>query len=279
MKPLHMAVLVLLVAPSVWAKNPPLEPPYTRAPNPRNSTERKPIEKPSSIDEETGDYYYQPKDDDGVVHYKVDDLPPIKGAMFVRFGTIGPYAIKSDNSSNTYKDIYSKSSSFLVFFEYEKKLGHLGGQWSYKLGTGFATEEGGGRFSDPNTAVSTGGRAPKEKFNFIVMPNTALLNFKFRYSDNQLFTPYLEAGGGYFTFLEYRNDGDHTAYGGAPVLAGAAGLLVSMNLFDRNSSSLLYQDYGINHIWFDLQYRYNLGLVEKKDFSSNMVTAGFGFAF
>jgi hypothetical protein len=279
LKTLHMAVLVplLLTTSPLWAAAPPLEAPYTSS-SPSTGSQ-KPIERPVEIDEDTGDYYYRPKSDDGIVHYKVDGLPPIKGGMFIRFGTIGPFAIKSDNSTSTYKDIYSKSSSFVVFLEYDRKIGQFGGQWSYKLGSGVTTEQGGGRFSDPNTLTNTNSAPPKEKFNFYVMPNTALLNFKMRYSDSQLLTPYLEAGAGYFTFIEYRSDGKHTSFGGAPVLAGAAGLLISMDIFDKNSSSLLYQDYDINHIWLDLQFRYNLGLVDKKDFSSNMMTAGFGFAF
>lgn len=226
---------------------------------------------PEKINDE-GDYLYKPEKNVDAIHYKVDHLPPIKGAFYLRFGTIGPYDITGDAGA-TFQQIYSDKSSFALVLEYERYLGQLLGKWTLKLGSGITTEEGNGRFvNDPSTT-------PKEKFNFFIMPNTALLNYKFKFSDTQLITPYIEGGAGYFTFIEYRTDGDKTNFGGAGVLAVAGGILVSMNILDKNAGSIMYEDYGVSHLWFDLQFRRYEGLDKQKDFSSDMITGGFGFAF
>lgn len=270
---LSLGLLTIICSAGAWAQNPPLEAPYTQAPSSSSKTSA-PIEKPAEVDEDTGDFYYHPVENTDTIHYKVDSLPPIKGAAFVRFGTIGPFDIKSDSGNLNYKDVYSKKASVVAAFEYQRHLGHFGGKWSYKLATGVTTESGSGRFNDPSATLT-----PREKYQFIVFPNTALLNYKLNFSDRQYFTPYLEAGGGYFTFIEYRNDGDRTAFGGAPVLTAGGGLLISLDLFEKNASSKLYEDYGINGMWLDLSFRQNVGLDDKKDFTSSMATGGFGFAF
>ncbi len=230
-----------------------------------------PSPKPESISDE-GDYFYKGEKPSDALYYKVTDLPPIKGAFYLRFGSIGPYDITGD-SGTTFQQMYSTSGSLVIVAEYERYLGNLLGKWTVKFGTGISTEEGNGRFvNDPATV-------PREKFNFIIFPNTALLNYKLKFSDTQILTPYVEAGAGYFTFIEYRTDGKDPTFGGAGVLAASGGLLISMNLLDRNAASIMYEDYGVNHLWFDLQFRRYQGIDDKKDFSSNMITGGFGFAF
>ena len=264
-------ILAALFSLTAFAANPPLEDPYTQGPSTSSSNS---VEKPTSIDKDNGDYYYQPLEAKDAIQYEVTERPPIKGAVFLRFGTIGPYQIKSDTGNTNYKDVYTSSPSILAYVEYEKQLGHFLGKWAIKLGTGVSSETAPGHFETPPTS----GREPKEKFSFVVMPNTAMLNYKLRFSDKQIITPYFEGGGGYFTFVEYRNDGNHTAYGGAPIAAVAGGLLISITNFDKHASSVMYEEYGITHLWFDMQVRRNQG-AGSKDFSSNMMTAGFGFAF
>lgn len=236
-----------------------------------NSEPTSPSPRPDKINDE-GDYLYKATSSKEAIYYKVDHLPPIKGALYVRFGKVGPYEITGD-SGRTFQQMYSDKSSFVMFVEYERYLGQLLGKWTMKLGSGLTTETGNGRFVSDTTQV------PKEKFNFFIFPNTALLNYKIKFSDTQLFTPYFEGGAGYFTFVEYRTDGGKTNLGGAGVLAVGGGLLISMNILDKNAAGIMYEDYGINHLWLDLQFRRYEGLDKQKDFSSNMATAGFGFAF
>lgn len=264
------SLLTMFVSVVSVAAEPPLEAPYTR---PSSSSTSGAIERPTEIDKDTNDYYYKPVDKDGTIQYELPEMTAIKGAVFLRFGTIGPFDIESDTNDATYKNIYTDSASPLVYIEWEKQLGHFLGKWTLKLGTGVTTENGQGRFA--NNATET----PREKFLFVVMPNTAMLNYKLRFSDKQFFIPYVEGGAGYFTFVEHRNDGEHTAFGGAGVLAAAGGILFSITALDKQSANVMYNDYGIKQLWLDLQFRHNQGLDNKKDFSSNMITGGFGFAF
>lgn len=232
-----------------------------------------PTPRPKKINDD-GDYIYEATPAKEAIYYKVDDLPPIKGAFFFRVGTIGPYDVTGDTGV-TYQQMYTTRKSIVLAMEYERYLGQLLGKWTVKLSSGLTNESGTGRFSSASYANLT----PKEKFNFLILPNTALLNYKFKFSDGQWLTPYVEAGPGYFTFLEYRTDGHEFHFGGAGVLAAGGGLLISMSMFDKRASGIMYEDYGVNHIWIDLQFRRYQGLDKQKDFSSNMATAGFGFAF
>jgi len=250
------------------AEKAPLEPPYTSSD--LVSTEAKPIPKPDDINDE-GDYFYGEDYAKDAVYYKMGDVPSGDRAFYVRFGTVGPYDLSGD-SGKTFKQIYSDKESFVVGFDYEKRIGNLLGNWSYKLSSGITTEEGVGTFA---TIAGT----PEEKFLFIIFPNTVSANYKLRFSDKQWFTPYFDAGAGYFTFIEYRNDGKKTIFGGSPVLVGAAGLLISISAFDKRSSQVMYEDYKVTDLWLDIQFRRIEGLNKKKDFSSNMLTAGFGFVF
>jgi len=270
-----LAVLASWISFAAHAEQPPLEAPYTRT----TSEPRRVVEKPDSIDDE-GDYHYKNEttnfmggDRDRAKYYKPDPVPPIESAVFINFGTIGPYDINGDDGK-TYKDVYTTKAGFLLGVEYERLIGHLAGKWSWKINSGLNVSQGKGSFAHPNAFYT-----PEEKFSLFVLPNTATVSYKMHFSDSQLFTPYVDAGAGYFTFVEYRNDGHKTAFGGAPVLTAAGGLLISLTKMDQVAAGTMYEDYGVKHLWFDLQLRRIEGLDKKKDFSSNMVTGGFGFAF
>lgn len=263
--------IIYVLSSLTAAQEPPLEPPYTTAP--ASQTKIQPIEKPESISDD-GEYFYPSKSATGDVYYDLDHIPAIKGAVFIRVATTSAFDITGDNG-RTYKQVYGDSPGVGVVFDYEWQLFHLLGKWTAKFSTGFTVGNGTGQFTDPANATLT----PKEKFLMLISPHTVLLNYKMRFSDTQWFIPYVEGGPGYYTYIEHRNDGDKTGFGGAPVIAAAGGLLISMSLFDRNAAGLLYDDYGINHMWFDIQFRRNTGLDKQKDFSSNMISAGFGFAF
>lgn len=263
--------LIVITSLAHAASSPPLEPPYTRT-KPSVTGQPGPIPKPNTIDDE-GTYYYNDEPSEAL-YYDLDNIPNMTGAAFVRFGMMGPYDITSDRGDKSYKDVYSSKPAFLVYGEYEKLLSKSFGNWSLKLGTGVSFENGDGRFA--NSAITI---APKEKFSFVVFPNTAAFNYKFRFSDTQLFTPYVEAAASYFTFIEYRTDGKHTYISGAPVIGGAGGLLVNLNIINKNMGTSLYEEYGVHKMWFDFQFRQNVGLDKQKNFTSSMYTAGFGFGF
>lgn len=261
--------ILFLLNSLVSAQEPPLEPPYTQAPK---VIHLKPIEKPDSISDD-GEYFYGDETSSGVTQYKLSHLPPITGSIFFRVASTSAYEIDGD-TGRTYKDVYGEDAGIGFVFDYEWQLFHLLGKWTIKASTGLTIGNGNGQFLEGNAGLT-----PKEKYMLLVSPHAVLLNYKMRYSDNQWFTPYVEGGPGYYTYYERRDDGDKSGFGGAPVIAMAGGMLVSLTMFDKNSAGLLYEDYGINHMWLDLNFRRNTGLDKKIDFSSNVFSAGFGFAF
>jgi hypothetical protein len=255
-----------------FAQEPPLEPPYTRSTQTDGAVT--PLETPESISDD-GDYFYPTVSNPDAIYYDLDHLPPITGAVYFRVGTISSFALEGD-AGRTYKDVYGEDPGIALLFDYEWQLGQLLGKWTLKAATGFAIGNGTGVFEN------NPGLTPREKFLFVVMPHTVLLNYKLRFSDKQWFIPYVEGGAGYYAFIEQRNDKslfEDTVFGGAPVGAVAGGILISLSLFDKNAAGTLYEDYGVNHMWLDLQIRRNEGFDKKKDFSSNVLSAGFGFAF
>lgn len=261
--------IIFLLSHLVSAQEPPLEPPYTNGPR---TTPLTPLEKPQSVNDE-GEYFYRDESTSSVTYYDLDHLPPISGAIYFRVASTSAFEIIGD-TGRTYKDVYGEDPGIGFVFDYEWQLFHLLGKWTLKASTGLSIGNGTGQFLDGNAGIT-----PKEKYLLVVSPHTVLLNYKLRYSDKQWFVPYVEGGPGYYTYYERRSDGDKNGFGGAPVIAVAGGMLISLTLFDKNSAGVLYEDYGINHMWIDLNVRRNTGLDKKTDFSSNVFSAGFGFAF
>lgn len=266
------AVIRCFFAPDLVfaAQEPPLEAPYTRT---TETIKSPPLEQPESISED-GEYFYKPKSANDAMYYDMTHLPPIKRGAFFRISSTSSFQITGDNG-RTYQQVYGEDPGIGIVFDYEWPLFVMTGKWSLKASTGFTFGNGRGQFADPTNAALE----PKEKYLILISPHTALLNYKMTFSDTQLFIPYVEAGPGFYTYIEHRNDGDKTGFGGAPVFAAAGGFLVSLSLLDRNAAGLLYDDYGINHLWFDVQFRRNQGLDKGTDFSSNVISTGFGFAF
>ncbi len=261
--------IIFVLSTLASAQEPPLEPPYTSAPQ---IEQRVPLEQPQSISDE-GEYFYGEDSSSSTTYYNLDHLPPITGAVFFRVSSTPAYDITGEGG-RTYEQVYGDNPGVGIVFEYERQIFHLLGKWTVKASTGFTIGNGTGQFLDGNANLT-----PKEKFMLVLSPHTLLLNYKMRFSDKQWFVPYVEGGPGYFTYYERRNDGDKNGFGGAPVIAVAGGMLISLTILDKNSAGILYEDYGINHMWLDVNFRRNQGLDKGTDFSSNVFSAGFGFGF
>lgn len=246
------------------------------------------VEKPISGDND-GTYYYmekrkqkpvpngvpQPKkiEKDGTYVYNDDEDRPTTSAFYFRGGTFGAPKIKG--ATQNYEQVYGTDSNWVIAFEYEWKMFDFLGELLVKFGSGISIDDGTGQYATPgnnNPAI-----LPKEEFQFILFPNTLSLSYKFQFWNSQYFTPYVDGGLGYYTFWERRSDNKKNNLGGAPVLSASAGLLISLTKWTSGTS--LLSDYGIHQMWLDLQYRQVVGLDDRKDFSSNMITGGFGFGF
>ncbi|MCB0376903.1 MAG: hypothetical protein KDD33_00295 [Bdellovibrionales bacterium] len=243
------------------------------------------IEKPEDLDDD-GTYYYSkeskidPPSDvmekpqkvtaDGRYIYNAAVLPSDSVFSF-RGGVYGPPDIQGP--SKGFSQVYGDKASFILNVDYEWKLFDFLGNFLFKVGSGLFFSDGNGEFS----GGSNPGIQPKETFQFLVFPNTATVTYKFGFSPGQLFVPYVDGGAGYYTFWERRSDGGSNHFGGAPVLVASAGLLISLSYFSYGTA--LYSEYGITETWLDLQFRQVVGLDERKDFTSNMITGGFAVGF
>jgi len=244
-------------------------------------------EQPIEQDAE-GSYYYDPKKakpidrekilgekptsikEDGTFYYDGDFETSTKAFTF-RLGMMSPPQIKPATPNGLgYEEIYSKNSLFNLALEYDWLLMD---SLYLKVGSGVGVAQGKGQFASAQNSDLT----PRETFQFYIFPNLASLGYLFAFSQEPLLTPYLEAGAGYFTFMESRSDGKSSKFGGAPVLAASAGVLISLTKYSRNPE--LSHSYGIKQMWLDLQFKQIIGLDERKDFTSNNITVGFAFGF
>ncbi len=244
-------------------------------------------EQPIKRDSE-GSYYYDPKkttpvdrekilgekptsiSKDGAFYYDGDFQPSTKSFAF-RLGMMSPPQIRPATTGGLdFEGIYSKKNLFNLALEYDWILTN---SLYLKVGSGVAVAQGKGQFA----SVENSDLTPRETFQFYIFPNLASLGYRFVFSEEPLFTPYIEGGAGYFAFMESRSDGKASKFGGAPVLAASGGLLISLTKYSRNPE--LSNAYGIKQMWVDIQFRQIIGLDERKDFTSSNITAGFAIGF
>ena len=196
-------------------------------------------------------------------------------------GVYGPPNIQPTEGGRDYQDVYSDKKQFVFRFEYDWKLfkynqklfksdQNLFHSFFIKFGSGFTQADGQGRFRG-----ELQGLKPREKFRFFIFPTTVSLSYKLDFSSR--LSPYVDGGMGYFGFLETRSDQKKINYGGAFVSSLSYGLLISLLNFQNQLT--VFSEYGISQSWLNLQYRKINGLNERKDFTSDMITAGFTFGF
>jgi hypothetical protein len=99
--------------------------------------------------------------------------------------------------------------------------------------------------------------------------------YRIQFWDKQLIVPYAEGGGTGFTFGEMRDDGHGPKFGASPAAYFALGGALNMTYFDNFSRIQLDREYGINRVYLMLEYRNELALVKRFDFSSDFFNAGF----
>lgn len=212
--------------------------------------------------------------------YKVKRTKATTSAS-VRLGMMTPPKILNSASSDIkFSDIYGNSSIPVVFGDYEWRLTSKVGRLGIKFTTGIATSSGSGRFAQWKPGI-VGRPSPNalEKFTFINFPNQGTLIYKFQYADNQVIVPYVEGGGGYFTFAELRNDNKNPKFGGSPVGVVAAGGSILLDWIDKRAIHQLDAEYGVSHVWLTAEFRQILGLNKNLDFTSTTYNVGFMMEF
>lgn len=262
------------------------------------------LPRPLKVDEETGMYFYGTSEDNGSKTYTPDTKPvEFSGREGVekpasilangefhyvteesgknalasfRVGLFQPPAIENSKANPVvdFQEIYTKDALPVLFGDYEKTLTTKVGRLGLKFGSGIFVAQGKGVFAKKDD----GRRAndvPEEQYTFLMFPNQLTAVYRFQYKDTQPIVPYVEGGGGYFTFMELRDDNDSPKFGGAATLVAAGGVNFLMDWVDPQAIRRLDTEYGINHVWLTTEFRAIVGLNKNYDFTSSVINIGF----
>jgi hypothetical protein len=251
-------------------------------------------------EDEDGNYVYKENKEDGVRDVG-EDLPPSKpsewaqkngfigansdgsynfetpesektNAMSLRFGLMDPFEI-SNSEQITYRDIYGNNGIPTVLISSEWKFFKDSPNLGFFIGSGLSTSKGPGRFKN------TPDQKAKETYTLAVLHNELSIFYRFHFTHRQFIAPYVSAGLMPMVLSEWRDDNKKFAFVGAPAMQATAGVKLNISRLSKSSAFTLDSEYGINDLWLDIEYRKLIGLSNKYDMSSQLISAGFGFDF
>ncbi|MGE3972921.1 MAG: CFI-box-CTERM domain-containing protein [Bdellovibrionales bacterium] len=219
---------------------------------------------PAKISKKKREIQYPPK------------FSPQKYAASLRVGSFRPASLQNNSVNGDpvrFDDVYSSSAGTIVYTDFEWQMFQSFGKLGLKGGTGVFTAQGKGRFKN-NPRLQA-----KEEYTFIMFPNTVGAIYRLDFWNKQFLVPFAEAGAGYYTFIELRDDYKRTKYGGSPVAYFALGGSFLLDSFAPRAIAEVDSDYGINHMWLTAEYRSVHGLDSDIDFSNDSFSAGFMVEF
>jgi hypothetical protein len=184
----------------------------------------------------------------------------------------------ADHPLTTFQTVYTHDQLPVLFLDYEYPLTSKIGRLGLKFGSGIFVASGQGQFAEKN-ASRRPDDIPVERYTFLMFPNTLTAQYRFQYKDTQPIVPYIEGGGGYFTFAEFRDDNAGPKLGGALTTVAAGGINFLMDWLDPDAIRNLDLDYGINHVFLTIEAREIIGLNKNYDFTSSAFNAGFLMQF
>lgn len=208
---------------------------------------------------------------EGVYLYKRNPSEQ-RSAVSLRGGTFNISGAVNPDTGLAFDEVYG-AAGVIVFFDYEWQLLRSIGKLGLKLGTGIYATSGDGRFLN-NTAETA-----RERYTFVMFPNSISLIYRMQYWDKQILVPFVEGGGGYYTFVEVRDDFKRTKYGGVPIGQFAVGGSLLLDFLDPTAMVEMDEDHGINHLWLTAEFRVIESFKDSFDISNSMVSAGFLFEF
>lgn len=206
---------------------------------------------------------------EGVYYYKRKASPQRSAFSF----RAGPFHVANAVNANgiAFDEIYAAGGP-IIFFDYEFQLIQSIGKLGLKLGTGIFTTTGNGRFTDDGSEAT-------EQYRFVLLPNNISAIYRAQFWEKQFLVPFAEAGAGYYTFLEVRDDRKRTTRGGVPVGQVAFGGSLLLDFLDSAAMVEMDEDHGVNHLYLTAEYRLITSFKEDFDVSNNMFSAGFLFEF
>lgn len=213
------------------------------------------------------------KKKDGTWFYGVKESDKTFAASF-RGGMFSAPEIQNPTNQFFFEQIYEQQEIPTIFFDFEWQLKTFLGAFAAKVGSGIFYVQGNGKFANRDRQFDT----PPEEFTFLMFPNTVSAIYRLRFHEKQPVIPFAEAGAGYFTFMELRDDGD-TKFSAAPVTFLSAGAAFLLDWLDPKAVRDLDREYGVNHVYLTAEYREILGLDDTYDFSSRVISGGIMMEF
>ncbi len=219
-------------------------------------------------------------DEEGRYHYKTYEFEKTTQSSWIHVGSATPTPdIVAADGVTTYEDLYTPPPYPIVQYDYEwqpfQKFGKLGLQ----LGFGAFFSKGRGQYTTQPSDPDCSPCEPEEEFTFVGVPLSANVVYRFEYSSRQWLVPYVGGGGSYYALVEVRQSGGTPKGVGTPALTGFGGAMLSVSRLDPSARYTLISEYGIQNLWFGLEYRVVQGLSEELDVSANILALALVFDY
>lgn len=196
-----------------------------------------------------------------------------KHSLGIRFGFFSPPSLTNPSTGKSFQDIYGENSRPMILLEYEWQLLKLPiGKLGLAVGSGIYTATGSGFYLNPALQPTTFQRA-EEVYNFYLFPNSLSAIYRLQFFDRQIIVPYGNAGADYFGILETRDDGGSTKFGGGSGFHIGGGASIQLDFLSRDSMFDLDQEFGINHIYLTIDYKYIQGF-SSFNITQNLLSGG-----
>ena len=193
-------------------------------------------------------------------------------AFGIRFGTFSPPNLTNPNTGTSFQSLYGADAKSMILFEYEWQFLKLPiGKLGLGIGTGISTATGAGFYRNPSLQPSP--RA-EEIYNFYMFPSSVSAIYRVQFFDRQILVPYGTAGVDYFGILETRDDGGSTKLGGGGGFHIGAGASIQLDFLSKQSMFDLDQEFGINHIYLTVDFKYINGLSSAFNITQNLLSGG-----
>ncbi|MBX9768973.1 MAG: hypothetical protein K2X47_16990 [Bdellovibrionales bacterium] len=196
-----------------------------------------------------------------------------KHSLGIRVGLFSPPSLINPQTGQSFQTIYGQSSRPMILLEYEWQLLQLPiGKMGLAIGSGIYTATGNGFYKNPNLQPPAFPRA-EEVYSFYLFPNSLSAIYRLQFFDRQIIVPYASAGVDYFGILETRDDGGSTRFGGGSGIHFGGGASIQLDFLSRESMFELDQEFGINHIYLTIDYKYIQGF-SSFDVTQNLLSGG-----
>lgn len=204
---------------------------------------------------------------DGTYVYKVDLLEKTQTGI-LRFGSMEAPQITSKDGITNFEQMYGGGSHSVILYDYEWQPLNKWGKLGFQFGSGLFAASGPGHFADGTESI--------EKYNFYVVPVNLGVVYRLEFLQKQWFAPYVSGGGTYNLVVEMRDDNEKTNYLAVPGAYVAAGAMLDITAFDRDTALIMNKEYDLGKLWITFEYRRAQTARNDVEMSSNIISVGFG---